>query len=129
MLGVYLSPDDVNKTQMKISLQKAKEFHGRIQNSSVSQKDKWVAITTVIEPAITYPLLNIYYSEQQTFAIDSILSQIKCSALGLNCNFPRAVLHGPLSLGGIGVPSAKKIQIESTTSYLIFASHLSFAKN
>ena len=32
-----------------------------------------------------------------------VTDQIACHALGLSEHFPRALLHGPVSLGGIGV--------------------------
>jgi hypothetical protein len=66
----------------------------------MSQEAKWIAVTTVIEPSIIYPLLNMNFSPDQIKPIESILSQIKCAASGLNRNFPRAALHGPTILGG-----------------------------
>ncbi len=62
-LGVILSPDGKGKLQLQTTLKKAKEFYSKFMNSSLSQKAKWVAISTVIEPAIIYSLVNSYFSK------------------------------------------------------------------
>jgi len=41
-------------------------------------------------------------------------------AFGLKRNFPRAILHGPTSLGGIGVPSHKKNTWERLNYFLYY---------
>jgi hypothetical protein len=86
-------------------------------NSSLSQKAKWVAISTVIEPAIVYPLVNKYFSEDNIKPVDSLLSQMKCVALGLNRHFPCVLLHGPLLLGGMGVPSSRQKNAKDRLNY------------
>jgi len=119
-LGVILSPDGQGKTHLKITLNKAKEFYGKFMNSSVSQKAKWAAISTVLEPAIIYPLVNSYFSMENIKPIDSILSQMKCVALGLNRHFPRVILHGPLLLGGLGIPSSLEKNAKDRLNYFLF---------
>jgi hypothetical protein len=85
----------------------------------MNQKTKWCAVNNVIEPTLLYPLVNCFFTAKEFQAIDSIMSQMKCMALGLNRRFPRAILHGPTALGGIGVPSThhKNSQNVLTTSY------------
>ena len=75
-----------------------KEMYGKFMNSSLPQKAKWAAITNVIEPAIIYLLVNIFFSENDP--LDSLTSRMKCVALGLNQNFPRTIFHGSPYLGG-----------------------------
>jgi len=89
-------------------------------NSSVSQKAKWAAISTILEPAIIYPLVNSYFSKENIKSIDSILSQMKCVALGLNRHFPRVILHGPLLLGGLGIPSSLEKNAKDRLNYFLF---------
>jgi len=107
-LGVILSPDGKGMNQLKATLSKAKEFFGKFLNSSLSSKAKWMAVTTVIEPALLYPLVTSIFPLKNFQPIDSITSQMQCVSLGLNRHFPRAVLHGPMSLGGLGCPSASQ---------------------
>jgi len=82
-LGAILAPDGTSSSQMKLTIQKAKEFFGKFVNSSLSQKAKWTAIS-VIEPALLYPLVNTLYYGWDVSILDSITSQMKCIALGLN---------------------------------------------
>jgi hypothetical protein len=119
-LGVLLSPDGDGRNQLRLCLSRAKEFLGKFKNSSMPNKAKWIAVTTVIEPAIIYPLLNTTFSPKDISPIDSCLSQMKCSALGLNRNFPRAVLHGPTGLGGLGIPSICQKNIKDLITYFLY---------
>jgi hypothetical protein len=102
-LGVYLAPDGWAKKQIWISTLKAKEFSGKFHNSSLSQKIKWMALQAIIEPSVTYPLVNTYFNDQEMYPLESTMSTMQCSALGLNQHFPRALLHGSTLLGGIGI--------------------------
>jgi hypothetical protein len=54
--GIFLSSEGNGKAQLKKCLSRVKEFFGKFKNSSINNKAKWVAVTTVIEPAILYPL-------------------------------------------------------------------------
>jgi hypothetical protein len=95
-----------------------KEMFGKFMNSSLPQKAKWAAITNVIEPAIIYPLVNIFFSENDP--LDSLTSRMKCVALGLNQNFPRTILHGSPYLGGIGIPSTSQKNTRERLNYFFY---------
>jgi hypothetical protein len=120
LLALILSPNGQGKTQLKHSMNKAKEFFGKFINSSLPQEAKWVAISTVIEPAIIYPLVNTFFSSNDIQPLDSIISQMKCVALGLNCHFPRVILHCPLLLGGMGIPSLIQKNAKDWLNYFLF---------
>jgi hypothetical protein len=123
MLGVFLSPQGNGTTQIMKCLAKAKDLIGKFGNSSMSSNVKWTAVTTVIEPSIIYPLLTVSYSHSDIAPIDSIISQMKCSALGLNRNFPRAVLHGPPYLGGMGISSIQQKNTKDLITYFLYNLH------
>lgn len=65
----------------------------------------------------------MYIPLKDFYPIDSLLTQLKCSALGLNCNFPRAVLHGPLELGGTGIPSSQQKLTAERINYFLYSIH------
>ncbi len=94
-----MAPTSSNKFQLKTTLIKAKTSLGHLQRSSLSPQAKWIATQTVVSPGITYPLMATYYNPNDLSKIENVMDQMQCSALGLNCNFPRALLHGPLCLG------------------------------
>lgn len=102
---------------------KQKEMFGKFINSSLSQKGKWAAIVTVIEPAIIYPFVNIFFSEKEIQPLDSLTSRMKNVALGINKNFPRAILHGSQCLGGMGIPSSSQKNTRDRLNYFLYNIH------
>jgi hypothetical protein len=64
-LGAIIDPTGNGTPQISHTISKAKDFFGKFINTSVSQTTKWAAVTTVIEPALLYPLMNILFSEHQ----------------------------------------------------------------
>jgi hypothetical protein len=99
---------------------KAKEYLGKFINATLSSKEKWAAISSVIEPSIMYPLVTSSFSQKDVQPIDLMTSQMKCLSLGLSCKFPRAILHGPLFLGGIGVPSTSQKNTKDRLNYFLY---------
>jgi hypothetical protein len=107
-LGVILAPNGSAKTQMTHLTSRTREFSGKLLNSSLSMKNKGLTVQSIIEPSLTYPLVNTYFSDPDIRPLDSIISKMKCSALGLNGHFPWALLHGSTLLGSWGIPTAKQ---------------------
>jgi len=116
-LGVLIAPNGDGIAQLELTLSKAREFYGNFKHSSMNEKAKWMAINNVIEPTLLYPLLHCFFNAKEFHAIDSIMSQVKCMALGLNRRFLRAILHGPMSLGGIGVPFTRHKNSKECLNY------------
>jgi hypothetical protein len=119
-LGVIMAPDGSNKLQLRHTLLKAKTFLGQLSNSSLSQHALWVAVQMVVIPGIIYPLMATYYTPQDIQKIESVISQLICKALGLNRNFPRTALHGPLLLGGMGIPTVAQRITAICLNYFLF---------
>jgi len=95
----------IRKTQIQQSLQKAKEFRGKLKNSSLGQQAQWKAVESVAELAIMYPLVNTFYTTSDIKPIEPIISQLRCSALDLNMHFTPVILYGPTALGRLGLSS------------------------
>jgi hypothetical protein len=104
-LGVLIAPDGDGRTQLRHSIQKARELFGKFKNASMTSHTKFIAVNSIVAPAILYPMVAAYFLDREISPINSILNQMQCVALGLNRNFPRAILHVPPSLGGLGLPS------------------------
>jgi hypothetical protein len=119
-LGVLLAPDGGSTTQLSHSFLKVKELHAKLRISSLKPKAKLMALESVISPAVLYPMVNVLFRQSNFHPIDSILSQLYCSTLGLNRNFLRAVLHSPTCLGGIGVPSPKHRITRDHINYFLY---------
>lgn len=52
--------------------------------------------------------------------IDKIFTKMKCHALGLNEHFPCAVLHGPLHLGGMAIPTGQSKTTATRLNYFMY---------
>lgn len=118
-LGVFLSPYGNGSTQLQQTLLKAKEFQGKFRNATMSNRAKGVAIHAVIEPALLYPLANTFFKCGELKPIESIISQMRCAALGLNRNFPQALLwHHTTWRAGSPSPT-QKITRERTNYFLM----------
>jgi hypothetical protein len=114
-----MSPDGIGTTQLKATIKKAKEFFSTFLNSTLSQQAKWKAVTTAVEPALLYPLVNTFFSLREFSPLDSITLQMKCISLRLNRHFPRAILHGLCSLGELGVPSSSQKTTKDRLNYFL----------
>ena len=73
-LGVFFAPDGSSSTQMNHTVLKAKEFMGKLNSSSLPAKAKWVAIQAIIEPSVTYLLVNTFFTDNEIKPLESILS-------------------------------------------------------
>jgi hypothetical protein len=119
-IGSILSPDGNGISQIRHSLQLLRELNGKLRASCLLSYTKWLAVETVIDPAIMYPMVNTYFSESEFKPIESLLCQLKYSALGLNRNFPRAILYGSMCLGGLGIPSLNHKNTTNRINYFLF---------
>ena len=50
--------EGVEKLTSESELLKAKELRGKLVNAGLSQMAQWLAVTMVVEPAITYPMVT-----------------------------------------------------------------------
>jgi len=65
-------------------------------------------------------LVNTFFSQDDFRPIASIIKQLRCSALGLNKHFPRSLLYGPTSLGGLGMTSPFNKNMCHQINYFLF---------
>ena len=119
-LGVIMAPDGSCTSQLKVSIAKAKKFNGKSSNAFMSSKAKWIAITTIIETALLYLIVTTSFTDKDILPLDSLTTRMKCLALGLNRNFPRAILHGTSLLGGIGIPSSSQNNTKDRNNYFLY---------
>lgn len=103
MLGVFLSPDGDQSTQMATLASKVTNWCSQLRHSTLSCPDMWQAMTTRIFKTIEYPLpdLTVSCAEFQKL-IWPIVSFVlpKC---GICRNISSPVCHGPNWYDGIEV--------------------------
>jgi hypothetical protein len=104
---------------MKHTILMAKPFQGKIWHASLSHQTRWAGVTSVLNPSVLYPLMTTLYTQPQITKLNSIISTLQCHALSLNRNFPWALLHGPLILSGIGIPSPEQQNTSTRLNYFL----------
>jgi hypothetical protein len=123
-LRVMLTPDGNTTVQIKITLNKANIFLTKMKRSCLPAKAKWTALSSVLKPCILYPLMACSITDKEMDSVDKILSKAKCHSLGLNEHFPRAILHGPTHLGGMGIPLGRSKKTTSLINIFLHHTHL-----
>jgi hypothetical protein len=73
-----------------------------------------------LEPGMLYPLTATLYSKDDLAQHECKISKLYCHALGLNVQFPRAVLHGPCEFGGMEIPSLSIILTTIRVNYFLY---------
>ena len=91
---------------MKSRMEKAKQWSVSLRKAQLSNDDCWAACNFCIWPAVNYPLVGQQCTSEDLQLTQRVLDAIACHALGLNEHFRRALLHGPIALGGFGVLTA-----------------------
>ncbi len=119
-LGVHLAPTGDSSTQTSICIEKAKTFLGKIKHSKLPQQTKWTAITTVMSPGVLYPLVASTCTKKDLDKIEKVIASAKCNALGLNKNFPHALLYGPSCYGGMQLPTAHASTLCDRINYFLY---------
>ncbi len=73
-----------------------------------------------MEPEVLYPLMATLGDKKEFDKIDRVIIRAKCSALGLNEHFPRAILHGPLEYGGLALPTSISKKVTIRINYFLY---------
>lgn len=93
------------RAEMLVGTAKAKKWAVSLWRAQLSNEDRWVAYTSCVKPALLYPQVPQQCEPDDLSPIQKEVDQIVCHSLGLNEHFRRAVLHGPVERGGMGVPT------------------------
>ena len=104
MVGVHLAPIGTEKAQLKALQAQVDIWTLHMLEHSVDAVSAWIALSTTISKSLEYPLVATCISESQ---LNRVYSSLLCTALP-KANFvrslPRAVVFGPISHQGLGLP-------------------------
>ena len=118
-LGARLAPDGNVRAEIKSRYEKAKQWSTSLRRAQLSNTDCWVAYNSCVRSAVAYPLVGQMCTVEDLKCTQVVMDQIACHALGLNEHFPRALLHGPVALGGVGVPTLWAESLAEKLSYFV----------
>ena len=103
MLGVWLAPDESNKTQIEETRNYAVGWEAKVRNGAIFRQDAWRAMNMKIMKILEYPLVTLTLTEVEC---DFIMTPILTGGLpraGICYNIPRLVLYGSLDHQGLGM--------------------------
>ena len=102
-LGSFIAPDGSCVKQIEVLKDKLCEWQKCLNNLSASNLTAaWLSYKTVFMKKVLYPLIGHTCSTDDLLEIQKTVDREVLHILGLNEHFPRAVLHAPFILGGLG---------------------------
>ena len=102
-LGFRLAPDGNNNAEKANMLKVAKEWAAKV-NVLGSRSLAWVALSTTILPKLRYPLTVTTLTQKDCGNIMQPILHAALPAIGVNRNFPHALVHAPLRFQGLNIP-------------------------
>jgi hypothetical protein len=73
-----------------------------------------------MSPGVLYPLSASTCTKEELDRIEKVMASAKFNALGLNEHFPCTLLYGPLSYGGMQLPTAHASTTIDRINYFLF---------
>jgi hypothetical protein len=103
---------------------KSKKLHWQNRPQQVNQSCKMDCSHYNLRTWCYIPLMATLCNKQELDSIECILISFKCHALGLNPHFPRAVLYGPIQMGGMELPSTITKISSTRINYFLYHTRL-----
>ena len=104
-LGIRIAVDGNMNEEFEQRMIDAKGYATLITHSNLTRQEAWISYKVIWTPKINYCLPHTTFSYQQCKRIQSQVLQATLPKIGLNRNFPRAVVFGPCRYGGIQLPN------------------------
>lgn len=119
-LGVHFAPSGSSTEQINVVLQKIQIYTGKLSNCNLTPQLHWLALKTILEPGVLYPMMATIYSNKDLNLLEKQITKLYCQAIGLNAHFPRSVLFGPCELGGLGIDNLRTILTTTRLNYFLY---------
>ena len=102
-MGFRLAPDGNNEAEKSNMLKVAKEWASKVAALG-NRHLAWTALSTTIITKLRYPLTVTTMSQKDCDEIMRPILHAALPAIGVNRNFPRALVHAPLKFQGLNIP-------------------------
>ena len=100
-LGVRLAPDGNFQDEFKHRLEQANEITTSMKRYHYTRFEARLAYHRVWWPKMAYPLPVTNFSNAQCQKLQSTFDKTFLPRLGINRQTPKAIIHGPATLGGL----------------------------
>jgi hypothetical protein len=89
-------------TQYEVLLDKSNKFAERAVKAQFTPEQATIAYNNCYIPSMVYSLTAVNLNEKQLTTIQRKATSIYTQAAGFEITFPKSVVHGPISFGGLG---------------------------
>ena len=118
-LGLMIAPDGNVTAEVTKQRDRVRQWAASFAKSDLSNMDKWVGYNSCVKPAVLYPLMGQQITAEAMAEVQRIVNKMVCNAVGVNSHFPRALLHGPIEIGGMGIaPLWVEALVDKVTYFL-----------
>ena len=102
-LGVRIAPAGTWSDELKHRRDQARELSLLIAGSVLSPDTARLGYHMMVCPKIEYPLTVTQFTQRECDSISASVIRACLSTMGYNCNMPREVVYGPISLFGLRI--------------------------
>ena len=102
--GIMTHPNGTVQTEYTVRLTQAQTWANSILHSNMSRKEVHMAYHGILQTKIGYTLAVTTFTEKELKKIQSAANVAYKPKIGLNSNFPNAVLQGPNDFCGLVHP-------------------------
>ena len=118
-LGFRLALNGTQIHEYNYRLQQCKQLHGQITRAHLTKEEAYLMLLTRVIPKVTYPMAFTQFTQQECKRLNTVIDTAMLPKIGLNQHMPKAVVYGPLHLGGINYPKFETIQVVASITYLV----------
>jgi hypothetical protein len=118
-LGIRLAPDGNNCDELQYLTDKANLWKDRIRNGTLPRHLVWESLTTGILSTLSYPLLATTFTHSECASILRPVLWAGLPKAGIVRTMSRAIVHGPVAQGGLGIPNLFYVQLRKHLERLL----------
>ena len=118
-LGYYLTPDGNQNKEFEMRMAKTREVCRGVTSMHTSEHEAHAALFGRLIPQLRYGLQLTSFSERQCKKLDVVITHTFLSRFRIHRKTPRAVVHGPIELGGHGFPKCLSLQDKFSIPYVV----------
>ena len=119
LLGIKAAANGTYTQEYQVRLDKSRDLAGKLQAAPLNTALSWQVYYCRWKPAITYCLPITTFSAKECKKIQSPFYTALLPKLGINRHMPRALLHGPPQVAGLGLVNLEAEQLALHVSGLI----------
>ena len=109
-LGLHMSTIQNFHKEYDLRIEQANEYSHRLGKASLSPTEALISFSQVYLPSIRYVFPYTNFSSKQLKKLQSIILSSLLPKIGINRHFPRAIVHGPINRGGLGISNMELLQ-------------------